>query len=109
MLADVEEMPGPALLPIHWEPQEGPRLPALLSRGASVSEGPSQPLQLSLALAFTSLAVTPRAMAREEECLAPAAHEGAMCEGMAPLMQSRLLGGVPLPLSASTRKLVDSA
>ena len=109
VLADVAEMPGPALLPVHWEPQEDPRLPALLSRGASVSEGPSEPLQLSLMLAFTSLAVTPRAMAREEESLAPAAHEGAMCEGMAPLMHSRLLGGMPLPLPASARKLVDSA
>ena len=103
MLADVAEMPGPALPPIHWEPQEGPRLPALLGRGASVSEGPGEPLQLSLMLAFTSLAVTPRAMAREEESLAPAAHEGAMCEGMAPLMHARLLGGVPLPLPASAR------
>ena len=109
MLADVAEMLGPALLPIHWEPQEDPRLPALLSRGASVSEGPSEPLQLSLMLAFTSLAVTPRAMAREKESLAPAAHEGAICEGMAALMHSRLLGGVPLPFPASARLLVDSA
>ena len=109
VLADVAEMPWPALLPIHWEPQEDPRLPALLSGGAPVSEETSEPLQLSLILAFTSLAVTPRAMAREEESLAPAAHEGAMSEGMAPLMYSRLLGGVPLPLPASARKLVDSA
>ena len=86
MLADVVEMPGPALPPIHWEPQEDPRLPALLSKCASVSEGPSEPLQLSLMLAFTSLAVTPRAMAREEESLAPAAQVGAICEGMAPLI-----------------------
>ena len=103
MLADVAEMPGPALPPVHWEPQEGPRLPALLGRGASVSEGPGEPLQLSLVLALADLAVTPRAMAREEEILAPAAHEGAMCEGMAPLMHSRLLSGLPLPLPASAR------
>ena len=103
MLADVVEMPGPALLAVHLEAHEVARLPALLSRGASVSEGIGEPLQLSLMLAFTSLAVTPRAMAREEESLAPAAHEGAMCEGMAPLMHARLLGGVPLPLPASAR------
>jgi hypothetical protein len=103
VLADVAEMHGPALLPIHWEPQEDPRLPALLSRGAPVSEGPGESLQLPLVLAFTSLAVTPRAMACEEESLAPAAHVGAMWEGMAPLMHSRLLGGVPLPLPASAR------
>ena len=102
MLADVVGMPGPALLAVHWEPQEGPRLPALLSRGASVTDGPGEPLQLSLVLAFTSLAVTPRAMAREEESLAPAAHVGIMCEGMTPLMHSRVLGGVPSPLSASS-------
>ena len=108
MLADVAEMPRPALLPIHWEPQEDPRLPALLSGGAPVSEGTSEPLQLSLILAFTSLAVTPRPMAREEESLAPAAHEGAMFEGMAPLMYSRLLGGMAFPLPASARKLVNS-
>ena len=109
MLADVAEMLRSPLLRIHWEPQEDPRLPALLSGGAPVSEGPGEPLQLSLMLAFTSLAVTPRAMAREEESLAPAAYEGAIFEGMAPLMYSRLLGGVPLPLPASARKLVDSA
>ena len=103
MLADVVEMPGPALLAVHLEAHEVARLPALLSRCASVSEGPSEPLQLSLMLAFTSLAVTPRAMARNEESLAPAAHEGVMCEGMAPLMHARLLGGVPLPLPPSAR------
>ena len=60
-------------------------------------------------LVLTFLSVTPSAIARVEESLAPAAHEGAMYEGMAPLMQSRLLGGMPLPLPASARKLVDSA
>ena len=103
MLADVAEMPMPALLPIHWWPKEDPCLPALLSGGAPVSEGPSEPLQLSLILAFTSLSVTPRAMACEEESLAPAAHLGAMCESMATMMHSRLLSGVPLTLPASAR------
>jgi hypothetical protein len=55
-------------------------------------------------LAFTSLAVTPCAMAREEESLAPAAHEEARMfvrvKLIAPLMLARLLGRVPLPLSS---------
>ena len=37
VLADVAEMPGSALLAEHREAQEDARLPALLSRGASVS------------------------------------------------------------------------
>ena len=109
MLADMAEMPRSALTPIHWEPQEGPHLPALLGRGASVSEGPGEPLQLSLVLALADLAVTPRAMACEEECLAPAAHEGATWEGMAPLLVTRLLGWVPLPLPAPGRHTSESA
>ena len=109
MLADVAEMPGPALPPILWEPQEGPRLPALLGRGASVSEGPGEPLQLSLVLALADLAMTPRAMAREEECLAPAAHEGATWEGMTPLLCTRLLGWVALLLSSPGRQTSESA
>ena len=109
MLADMAEMPRSALTPIHWEPQEGPRLPALLGRGASVSEGPGEPLQLSLVLALADLAVTPRAMACEEECLAPAAHEGPTWEGMAPLLVTRLLGWVPLPLPAPGRQTSESA
>ena len=76
MLADMAEMPRSALPPIHWEPQEDPHLPALLGRGASVSEGPGDPLQLSLVLSLADLAVTPRAMAREEESHAPAAQVG---------------------------------
>ena len=46
MLAEVAEMPRSALLPIDWEAQEDPLLSALLSRGASVSEGPGEPLEL---------------------------------------------------------------
>ena len=39
VLADVAGMAGSALLPVHWEARLHPRLPALLSRGASISEG----------------------------------------------------------------------
>ena len=38
VLADVTEMPRSALLAINWEAQLHSHLPALLSRGASVSE-----------------------------------------------------------------------
>ena len=44
VLADVTEMPGSALLAVHWEAHEGARLPSLLSRGASVFEGLGEPL-----------------------------------------------------------------
>ena len=77
MLEDVAGMPGPALLPIHWEPQADPRLPALLSRGASVFEGIGEPLELSLMLALAYLSVYSRCIARFKTSLAPAAHEEA--------------------------------
>ena len=90
-----------SLLPINWEAQDESLLSALLVRGTSVSEGTGEPLELSLELAFTSLAVNPRARAREKECLASTANEGTIFEGMAPLLISRLLGRMFLPLPAS--------
>ena len=99
MLADVAEMPGSALLPINWEAQFHPRFPALLSWSTSVSERIGEPLELSLVLAFTSLAVSSRLMARVEPKLASAAHEDTGVKlSMAPLVLARLLSRVPLPL-----------
>ena len=77
VLADVAGMPGSALPVVHWEPQADPRLPSLLSRGASVFEGIRKPLELSLMLALTYLSVYSRCIARFKTSLAPAAHEEA--------------------------------
>ena len=99
MLTDVTEMPRSALLAIYLEAQFHSRLPALLSGGASVSEGIGEPLELSLVLAFTSLPMNSRLMARVEPKLASAAHEDTGVElSMAPLVLARLLSRVPLPL-----------
>ena len=89
------------LTAIDWEAQEDSRRPALLSRGASVPEGPGEPLELWLILALADLPVTSCSMARLEEIIAPAAHEDTGVEIVAPLMLTRLLGRVPLPLPAS--------
>ena len=75
VLADVAGMPGPALLAVHWEAQEDALLPALLSRGASVSEGVGEPLELSLVLALADLSVCSRIASPLKTSLAPAAHE----------------------------------
>ena len=71
VLAYIPEMPRSALLPVHWEAQEG----ALLSQGASVSEGITEPLELSLMLALTYLSVYSRSMLPFEASLAPPAHK----------------------------------
>ena len=56
--ADVAEMPRSALPAVHWEAQEDARLPALLSRGASVSEAHGEPLEVFLKSALTSPSVS---------------------------------------------------
>jgi hypothetical protein len=101
VLADVTAMHRSALTAIDWEAQEDSRRPALLSRGASVPEGPGEPLELWLILALADLPVTSCSMARLEEIIAPAAHEDTGVEIVVPLMLTRLLGRVPLPLPAS--------
>ena len=101
MLADVTAMQRSALPAVHLEAQEASRLPALLGRRASVSEGPREPLELRLILALADLSVTSRSMACLEEILAPAAHEDSGVEIIAPLMLTWLLSRVPLPLPAS--------
>ena len=114
MLADVVEMPGPALLAVHLEAHEGAPLPALLSRGASVSEGIGEPLELSLMLALTYLSVCSRTMSRFKTSLAPAAHEDATrrvmagVEAIVPLLIFWLLSRVPLPLPASRWQTSES-
>ena len=77
VLADVPEMPRSALLAINWEAQLHSRLPALLSRGASVSERICEPLELSLMLALTYLSVCSRITSPLKTFLAPTAHEEA--------------------------------
>ena len=104
MLADVVEMPGPALLAVHLEAHEGARLPALLSRGASVSEGIGEPLELWLMLALAYLSVLRRSMALFESFLAAAAYEDSVFE---PLLSTRLLGRMSLPLLSSGGGLYD--
>ena len=75
VLADVAEMPGSALPAIHLEAQEDARLPALLSRGASVSEAHGEPLEVLLKSALTSPSMPSRVFPSYEEHLAAAAHE----------------------------------
>ena len=75
VLADVAEMPGSALPAIHWKAQEDAHLPAPLSRGASVSEGNGEPLEVLLISALTSLSMPSRVFTSNEENLAAAAHE----------------------------------
>ena len=101
MLADVTAMHRSALPAIDWEAQEDSRRPALLSRGASVPESPGEPLELWLILPLADLPVTSCSMARLEKIIAPAAHKDAGVETMEPLMLTRLLGRMPLPLPAS--------
>ena len=104
MLADVAQMPGSALLAVHLEAHESARLPALLSRGASVSEGVGEPLELWLMLALAFLSVFLRSMALFESFLAAAAHEGSVFE---PLLSTRLLGRMSFPLLSSAGGLHD--
>ena len=104
VLAEVVGMGRSALLPIHLEAQEVSLGPALLCRGASVSETVGEPLELSLMLALADLSVCSRIASPLKTFLAPAAHEDAgvkvRVHFMAPLMLARLLGRVPLPLPA---------
>ena len=66
VFADMTMMPRSALPPVHLEAQEDSRLPALLSRRASVSEGPGEPLELWSILVLADLPVTSRSMASLE-------------------------------------------
>ena len=75
VLADVAEMPGSALPAVHWEAQEDARLPALLSRVASVSEAHGEPLEVRLKSALKSPSMPSRVFTSYEEHLAAAAHE----------------------------------
>ena len=105
MPADVAEMPGSALLPIHWEPLLHPRLPALLSRGASVSEDPGEPLKLWSILVLAFLSMLSRTFALFEEILATAANKDTRqrVKRIAPLVVTRFLGRMFLPLRYSDR------
>ena len=104
MLADVAQMPGSALLAVHLEAHESARLPALLSWGASVSEGIGEPLELWLMLALAFLSVLLRSMALFESFFAAAADEDSVFE---PLLSTRLLGRMSLPLLSSGGGLHD--
>ena len=75
VLADVAEMPESALPAVHWEVQEDARLPALLSRVASVPEGHGEPLEVLLKSVLTSPSMPSRIYMSYEEHLAAAAHE----------------------------------
>ena len=101
MLAYVTMMPRSALLPIYWEAQKDSLLSALLSRRASVSEGPGEPLELWLILALADLPMTSCSMALFEEIIAPAAYEDTRVEINAPLILARLISRMTLPLPAS--------
>jgi hypothetical protein len=101
VLADVAETHRSALPAVHLEAQADSHRSALLGRGASVSEGPGEPLELWLILVLADLPVTSCSVARLEEILAPAAHEDTGVEIIAPLMLTRLLSRMPLPLPAS--------
>ena len=75
VLADVAEMPRPALLPVHWEPQEVSLGSVLLCWGASVFEGIRKHLEFLLMLALTCLPVYSRSISPFETSLAPTAHK----------------------------------
>ena len=75
VLADVAEMPGSALPAVHREAQEDAILPALLSRGASVSEAHGEPLEVFVKSALTSPSMSSCVFTSYEEHLAAAAHE----------------------------------
>ena len=103
VLADVAEMPGSALPAVHREAQEDVRLPALLSRGASVSEAHGEPLKVFVKSTLTSPSMPSRVFTSYVEHLAAAAHEDSLSElSMAPLVTSRLLGRVLPPLPPSS-------
>ena len=74
VLADVAEMPWSALPAIHLEAQEDARLTALLSRGASVSDGHGEPFEDPLKSALTSPSMSSCIFTSYEEYLAAAAH-----------------------------------
>ena len=102
VLADVAEMLRPALPAIHWEAQAESHLPALLGRGAMVSDGISEPLQLSLIFTFAYYPVSSSTNAPIERFLASATHENAGgVVRMAPLVLAGLLGRVLLPPPSS--------
>ena len=109
MLADVAKMPGSALPAIDWQAQESARLPALLSWGAFDRDGPGEALELSLVLALANLPVTSRSMALLEEIFAPAAYEDTWVDSITPLMLTRLIGRMSLPLPASRGQTFESA
>ena len=75
VLADMAEKPGSVLPAIHLEDQEDARIPALLSRGASVSEGHVEPLEVLLKMVLTSPSMPSRVFTSYEQHLAAAAHE----------------------------------
>ena len=75
VLADVAEMPRSALPAVHWEAQKDARLPVLLSRGASVSEGYVEPLEVLLKTVLISHYMPYRVYTSYEEHLAAATHE----------------------------------
>ena len=75
VLANVVEMPGSALPAEHGQAQEDAHLPALLSRGSSVSEAHGEPLEVFLKSALTCPSMPSRVFTSYEEHLAAAAHE----------------------------------
>ena len=87
---------------VHWEAHDDPPLPALLGRGAFISEDPGKSIKLSLEAILARPPVTFGEMARHEGFLASAAHEDTG-NGVreAPLLVDGLLGGVPSPLPPS--------
>ena len=105
MLADVAEMLGSPLLPIDWEAQEDPLLPALLSRDASVYEGPGEPLELWSILVLAFISMLSRTFAPIEEILATTAYKDTrqIVKRIAPLVVTRLLGRMSLPLRSPDR------
>ena len=102
-------MPRSALPAEHWEAQEDLRLSALLSWGAFVTYGPGEAFELSLVLALANLPVTSRSMALLEEIFAPAAYEDTWVDSIAPLMLTRLIARMSLPLTASGGQTFESA
>ena len=75
VLAHVTEMPGSGLPAVHLEAQEDARLPVLLRRGTSVSEGHVEPLEVLLKMVLSSPSMPSRVFTSYEEHLAAAAHE----------------------------------
>ena len=109
MLAHVAAMHRSALPAIDWESQADSHRSALLSRGTFVSEGISEPLQLSLIGTFTCFSVQYRVIAPLKPFLASSTYKDSRIISVAPLVLTWLLSWMLLPLLSRGIFVIESA